>query len=150
LLRKTFLQRWMDCRVKPGNDGGSVPTAGVRLDRCRLAQIPRLLEPSDRIGNRLAIGPRGIAKLTARLGVIEEHVMARHAQPVASGKRRASGEAREPFGAARNRVERGYGKSYAGLPARNHFGGGRDHLAQAHVLPAQDISLAQATAAQPR
>src|SRR5262249_18692340 len=122
LLRKTFLQRWMDCRVKPGNDGGSVATAGVRLDGCRLAQIPRLLEPGDRIGDRLAIGPRGVAKLASRLGVIEEHVVARHAQPVASGERRASSHSRQPFGAERNRIERRYGKSYAGRSAMNHLG----------------------------
>src|SRR5215510_16408753 len=110
LLRKTFLQDGWIAGSSPAMTEGQCQ--GV--DGCRLAQISRLLEPGDRIGNRLAIGPRGIAKLTARLGVIEEHVVARHAQPVASGKRRASGEAREPFGAERNRIERGYGKPYAG------------------------------------
>src|SRR5262249_57575220 len=98
VLGKTCLQRWMDCRVKPGNDGGSVATAGVRLDGCRLAQIPRLLEPGDRIGDRLAIGPRGVAKLASRLGVIEEHVVARHAQAVASAQLSVSSHSRQRRG----------------------------------------------------
>jgi hypothetical protein len=29
LLRKNFLQRWMDCRVKPGNDGTGISANAV-------------------------------------------------------------------------------------------------------------------------
>jgi hypothetical protein len=34
---KRFLRRWMDCRVKPGNDGadGYVPVHVPRLSSCR-------------------------------------------------------------------------------------------------------------------
>jgi hypothetical protein len=36
LLRKTFLQNGMDCRVKPGNDGGRL-RQGFRIKDARVA-----------------------------------------------------------------------------------------------------------------
>src|SRR5262245_65403502 len=61
-------------------------------DRMRSADVAGLPEPGDRIGNRLAIGPRDIADLAPGLGVIEEHVMARHAQAVHGRGRSTPGD----------------------------------------------------------
>src|SRR5260370_9455573 len=107
-----------------------------------------LLEPGDRIGDSLPIRPRGVVELASRLGVVEEHVVARHAQPVAGGERLLSGQTREPFGAKRDRIERRDGKAQARRTAMNDLGDVRKHVGETHILAAEHVTLANQTALQ--
>src|SRR5262245_65882724 len=74
--------------------------------------------------------------------------MARHAQPVPGRERLLSGQVREPFGAERNGIERSNGKSQRWPAASDDVGDVREHGAETHVLPTQNIPLADATASQ--
>ena len=93
------------CRAhRTGRDRGGAPprcrrSAAMPISdrartRLRSAHVAGLPEPRDRIRDRLAIGPRDIAELAPRLGVVEEHVMARHAQAVAGRERLLAGQPR--------------------------------------------------------
>src|SRR5262249_62432771 len=118
----------------------------MNLPGVRLTHISGLLEPGNRIGDGLAIGSRGVSKLSPGLRVVEEHVMARHAQTVSGRERLLSSQVSEPFGAERNGIERGNGKSQRRSAASDDFGDVREHGAQTHVLPAQNIPLSDSTA----
>ena len=96
----SLLRSWRRRRSRPR----AVPTSrwaaiaisdpGAARISVRSAQITGLLEPGDRIRDGLAIRPRAIAELAPCLRVAEEHVMARHAQPIDGRERRLAGQAR--------------------------------------------------------
>src|SRR5207249_8111231 len=51
LLRKTFLRRWMDCRVKPGNDGFAGGASQGKQKQVRFAELQFTPPPRYRSGD---------------------------------------------------------------------------------------------------
>ena len=87
-------------------------------------------------------------QVPAGLGIVEEHVMTRHAQTVHGRERRLPGQTGPRLGAERDRIERGNGKLQRRRAAADDVGDIGEHGAEAHVLPAQDIALAYSAAVQ--
>ena len=79
------------------------------------------------------------------------HGVARHAQPIDGGERRAAGDARQHFGAVRERIERRARGRRSGRARRPTMRGDvEQHLTQRDVLAAEDVALADPAALQRR
>ena len=140
-----------------GRGGRSGQRSGRQRDPLASpAQLARLFhvagagEPVDRLDQSVAVGPRRIAELAARLRVVEVHVVARHAKPIDGGERLAAGEAGGEFRTIGKRVERGARQPHQRRPAADDPGDLGQHLAQRHVLAAEDIALADLAVSQRR
>src|ERR1700726_4205140 len=113
-------------------------------------QIPRLAKPIDRVGKRLAIGPRAEAEVAFGFGRAEEHVMLGHAQAVDRRKRFASGEARHDFGGISDRHGGSMGNAQPRRAPADQAGDVAEHVGKQHVLAAENVALADDPAAKRR
>src|SRR4029450_7745089 len=118
-------------------------TIAIWIVSAALAQIAVLPKPGDRIRNAVTVGTRGIAKLPARLRIIEEHVVARHAQAVERQERLASGDEANALGERRQREQRRDRHTPARRRATDDARDLGQHVAQIDVLAAQDVALAE-------
>ena len=115
------------------------PLAGSARGSCHHA---RAAEPRQRIRQRLGVGPRGVAKLVRRFARGEIHPVPGHAQRVGGQERLAAGDARHRFRPPRQREQRAARQADRRGLAPAQLRDLAEHRRQRHVLPTEDVALA--------
>src|SRR3981189_3052888 len=112
------------------------------------SQIAGLPEPGNSVGDTLAVGPRGVAEISPRLGVGKEHALARHAQAVAGGERFPPAPSGPELGAPCQGIDGRNRKPQPRGASPDHVRDVRQHGPKMHIFPAQNIALADVAAMQ--
>src|SRR5271165_6682670 len=107
-------------------------------------------EPSDSLKEAFAIGPRDITEFAPRLGVVEEHPVARHSQAVHGDERLATAESRYELSRVGQRIDEGARRTQSGGLATDDLGDVGEHIGKKDVLAAENVALSDLSVAQRR
>src|SRR5271163_2225657 len=103
-------------------------------------------KPGDRVGETLMIGPRNVAQLAPRLGIVEEHMMTRHPQAIHRDKGFDAAKRRQQLRSICDWIKHFPRQLELGRSSPNEASDVGKHIGEKDVVAAKDITLSYSPA----